>query len=311
MVQNDTRFLEAAITLAEVLNFGRAARKLGMSQPILTKIIQDLEHLVGGPLFIRDTKHCDLNDAGRAYIEQARLSLMYGDRAIQAARSVMRDADTAFHVGRSPYVDPFWVSTMLSIKLPLFPRLKLELISQFSVDLIHDLLAGELDLAIANEPPESPLLTRVKIAESPFYIAMAKRDQLAHNSSITLEHLNGRRWILFERRLHPPLYDSIFQAASRNGVTPVSVQHVTMPEEAFPFVSDGVAIALVVKAGALRIARNGVTVRPLNEPGLRMSTYLVSRADDNSKIASELVRTFMRKATDVKQTLQLRLPIFP
>jgi DNA-binding transcriptional LysR family regulator len=48
MVQNDTKYMEAAITLAEVLNFGRAARKLRMSQPMLTRIIQDLEHLVGG-----------------------------------------------------------------------------------------------------------------------------------------------------------------------------------------------------------------------------------------------------------------------
>lgn len=82
-----------------------------------------------------------------------------------------------------------------------------------------------------------------------------------------------------------------------------------MPEEAFPFVADGSAIALVLKAGALMLARDGVTVRPLSEPSLRINTYLVSRADDESKLASEVVRAFMRKAEDVKQMLQLRLPI--
>lgn len=251
MVQNDTKYMEAAITLAEVLNFGRAARKLGMSQPMLTRTIQDLEHLVGGPLFIRDKKHCELNDAGRAYVEKARLSLIYSDRALQAARTVFQEADTLFHVGRSPYIDPFWVSTLLSLKLPLYPRLKLELLSQFSMDLVHDLIAGELDLVIANEPPESPFLTQVKIAESPFYIAMGRMDSLAQESSVTLNQIDGRRWLLFERRLHAPLYDSVLKRANQNNIRPLSIQHITMPEEAFPFVADGSAIALVLKAGAL------------------------------------------------------------
>ena len=87
----------------------------------------------------------------------------------------MQGVDETFHVGRTPYADPFLVSTLLSIQLPLFPRLKIELVSKFSMDLVHDLLAGVVDLAIANEPPESPLLTCVQVAEQPFYIAMAKQ----------------------------------------------------------------------------------------------------------------------------------------
>ena len=165
--------------LSEELHFSRAAQKMGISQPMLTKNIQDLETLIGGPLFVRDRKNVILNDAGRAYVQQARLALLYGERAVQAARAVMHDADVLLYVGRSPYTDPFLISTLLSIELPLFPRLKIELSSRYSFDLVHDLLAGALDLAIATEPQESPLLTKVQIAESPFYIAMAKRDELA------------------------------------------------------------------------------------------------------------------------------------
>lgn len=309
MVWNDTKLMESAIALAEELHFQRAARRLRISQPMLTKNIQDLEALVGGELFHRDRKHVALNDAGRAYIQLARLSLLYGERAVQAARAVMQDMDAPFYVGRSPYTDPFLVSTLLSIQLPLFPRLKLELVSQYSINLVEDLLAGSLDLAIATEPPESSLLTQVQIAESSFYIAMAKKEALAAYPSVTLDQMNGRRWILFERKLHPPVYDSILRVASQRGISPQSVQHVTAPEEAFPFVADGAAIAFVVKAGALLIARNGVTVRPLAEPALRLGTFLVSRVDDDSKIASELVRAYMRKISEVSRHRQLELPI--
>jgi DNA-binding transcriptional LysR family regulator len=309
MLRNDTKLMESVIALAEDLHFGRAARRLRISQPMLTKNIQDLEALVGGALFLRDRKHVVLSDAGRAYVQQARLSLLYGERAVQSARAVMQGADETFHVGRTPYADPFLVSTLLSIQLPLFPRLKIDLASKFSIDLVHDLLAGVVDLAIAHEPPESPLLTCVQVAEQPFYIAMAKRDELACYPSVSLDQMNGRHWILFERQLHPPVYDAIIHATTQRDVRPQSIQHVTTPEEAFPFLTDGSAVAFVVKAGALLVARNGVTVRPLNEPSLKLKTCLVCRADDDSKIASEFVRAYMRKMPDKKKYQQLTLPI--
>jgi DNA-binding transcriptional LysR family regulator len=199
--------------------------------------------------------------------------------------------------------------SVLSVQLPLFPRLKIDLVSKFSINLIDDLLAGVLDLAIANEPPESPLLTCVQVAELPFYIAMSKREELARHPTVSLDQMGGRSWILFERQLHPAVYDSIMQVAAQRGIRPQSIQHMTAPEEAFPFVADGSAIALVVKAGALLLARNGVTVRPLNESSLTLRTCLVCRADDDSKIASEFVRAYMRKMPDKKKHQQLPLPI--
>jgi DNA-binding transcriptional LysR family regulator len=309
MSKNDTKLMDSVIALAEVLHYGRAARKLRISQPMLTKNIQDVEALIGGPLFLRDRKRVVLSDAGRAYVQEARLSLLHGERAVQAARAVMQNMDETFHVGRTPYADPFLVSTLLSVKLPLFPRLKIELISKFSMSLVDDLLAGVLDLAIANAPPESPLLTCVQVAELPFYIAMARRDELAHYSSVSLDQLDGRRWILFDRQLHPPLYDSIIQEAEQRGIRHLSIQHVTAPEEAFPSVANGSALAIVVKAGALLMARNGVTVRPLSESSLQVQTCLVCRADDDSKIASEFVRAYMRKMPDKQRHQQLTLPI--
>jgi DNA-binding transcriptional LysR family regulator len=309
MVRNETRLMESAIALAEALHFSRAARKIGISQPMLTKNIQDLEALLGGPLFIRDRKHVHLSDAGRAYVEQARLSLLYGERAVQAARSVMREVDVPLYVGKSPYIDPFLITTLLSLRLPLFPKLTIELVSQYSVELAHDLMAGAIDLALATEPPESPSLTRVKVTQAPFYIAMSKQHDLAMSRQVSLSMLHGHKWILFERRLHPPVYDKVLSCAEAERSTPKSISHVTAPEEAFPFVADGSAVAFVVKAGALLLARNGVTVRPLTDDSLLLNTYLVSRADNETKLASELVRAFMRKVTEVKTESQLKLPI--
>jgi hypothetical protein len=81
-----------------------------------------------------------------------------------------------------------------------------------------------------------------------------------------------------------------------------------VPEDAYPFIADGGALAFVVKSGAIRIARDGITVRPLAEDSLILRTYLASRADDDSKVMSELVRAFIRK---VDVFTKVRTPVSP
>ena len=122
MARNETKHMESALALSETLHFSRAAKKLGMSQPMLTKNIQDLEEILGGRIFDRNRKTVRLNEAGRAYLEQARLSLLYGERAFQAARAVMQDSGAILNVGRSPYSDP-WYWSSFNLAAPQAPRL--------------------------------------------------------------------------------------------------------------------------------------------------------------------------------------------
>ncbi|MGH9598872.1 MAG: hypothetical protein ACRD27_03350, partial [Terracidiphilus sp.] len=71
-----------------------------------------------------------------------------------------------------------------SVKVPLFPRLKIELSQQFSPDLVRDVLAGSMDLAIVTEPAESKRLAMVKVAESPFYPSTATSKAILCNLTI-------------------------------------------------------------------------------------------------------------------------------
>jgi DNA-binding transcriptional LysR family regulator len=71
MAGNDIKFMEAAIALAEELNFSRAAQKLHITQPALTKRMVELEDRLGIPLFVRDHQMVEVNDSGRAFVEEA------------------------------------------------------------------------------------------------------------------------------------------------------------------------------------------------------------------------------------------------
>lgn len=295
-MRDECTLMIAAITLSEESNFSRAAKRLHIRQPSLSKQIDQLEKRVGYRLFDREGRHgVRINDFGRGFLEEARLALLHSHRAFQAPRLIGQGAEAAINVGRSPYTDPFLTTALVSTYLPLYPRLRIELSSRYSCDLANELLDGAIDLAIATEPPMSPHLTMTKIAEHPFYIGVSKLDELARHRSVRLDQLAGRRWIIFERRLHPPVYDAVMHLAELRRVVPTKVQHITAPEEAFPFVADGSSVAFLEKTGALLLARNGVTVRPLAESALSLRTYLASRADNVSKLASEVVRAFMTK----------------
>lgn len=309
MARNEIRLMEAAIALAEELNFSRAGYRLGVTQPAVTKQVAELEDRLGFPLFERDHQLVTLTDAGRAFVEEARLAVLHSERAIQAARAALNKAEVILRVGKSPYTDPFLTSTLLAVRLPLFPNLKIELSSGFSCDLIHEVLAGKLDLALATEPPRSPVLSMTKVSESPFYLAVSEESGFAEQPALQIEDLDGATWVLFGRRLHASLYDTILRLAEARDIRPREIHHIMFPEEAYHFVADNNAIAFLTKAGAIKIAGDGVTIRPLNEAQLTLRTYLASRSDNNSKLVSEIVRGFGKKMSAIEREAQMRLPL--
>ena len=88
MSEIDLRLMRAAVAIADDLSFSRAATRLHISQPALTKQIHDLENALGTSVFDRDHQKVELTDAGRAFVEEAGLTLAHHQRAIQAARSI-------------------------------------------------------------------------------------------------------------------------------------------------------------------------------------------------------------------------------
>jgi LysR family transcriptional regulator, hca operon transcriptional activator len=303
------KHMEAALAVAETLSFSRAAKRLHISQPAVTKYIGELEESLGVLLFIRAHHTVSLTEAGRAYVEEARIVVLHAGRAVQAARAAQQEAELILNVGRSPYVDPYFTSMLLAIRLPLFPRLHMHLSSGFSCDLTQDVLNGDLDIAVVIEPPQSGQLADFEIDESPFYVAMSREDQLAQLPALDLEHLSRRRWLLFQRNSHPPLYDLIQKLADEGHVVPSALQHFMVPEECLPLLLDPGGIVIAPKSGALRIARDGLTMRPLDDVRLRMKTQLISRADNPSPAISELFRTFMRRLKQMRVDSQMSLPL--
>jgi DNA-binding transcriptional LysR family regulator len=82
----EIRYLTAVVILAEELNYTRAATRLRMSQSGLSRRIQDVELKLDTMLFQRDRSSVELTDAGRAFVEEARLSILHDERAVRVAK---------------------------------------------------------------------------------------------------------------------------------------------------------------------------------------------------------------------------------
>jgi DNA-binding transcriptional LysR family regulator len=194
----EIRYLSAVVILAEELNYTRAATRLRMSQSGLSRRIQDVELKLDIMLFHRDRSSVELTDAGRAFVEEARLSILHDERAVRFAKAVNEGAESILEIGSSPDIDPALVEMLFPLHLPLYPKLKIHLHSEFSADLTHNLLNAHLDVALVTEPAVDPRLTTVKLAEAPLYAVVSEDHLMAQKESLKLKDLSasgGLFWI--------------------------------------------------------------------------------------------------------------------
>lgn len=309
MVLPDIRLLQAAIVLAEELHFSRAADKLNMSQPTLSKQIFRLEQSLGFRIFEHSHQAVELTSAGQVFIAEAREVVFHAERAVLSARAVIDGPTEILNVGKSSYTDPFFVSLFTSIQLPLFPAMKIKLWSNYSNELAQQLVAGTLDVALITGVPSKSKLSTMEIATNPYYVAMRTGDELAAYKEVRLDQMERRLWVLLGPHINAYLYDQVQTVTSEKEIYASDIYHFTSPEEASGLVREHHGLALLPRTAAWRIARDGITIRPLVEDRLRLITCLAVRVDSKSRLVNEFVKAAGRKLGEVGQRTQSRLPL--
>jgi DNA-binding transcriptional LysR family regulator len=304
-----TRHLEAVAALAEELHYGRAAKRIGLTQSGMSRCIQGAEREANAKLFERNRSSIEITDAGRSYVEHARIALAHGERAIRSAKEMRDGTDTVLQIGKSPDVDPVLVNILYSIRLPLFPTLEINAHSETSSDLAHDLMSAELDLALITQPERNAKLTMTKLAETPLYIVLPREHNLASHESIKLIELQDERWIVYQKRTHPLLYERIMKLIRDEQIHPRRIDRILYPDEAEQLLLAYRGVALLTKANALKLESDRLMAKPLEEETLCLDEWIAARGDDGSRLVSEFVRAFVTKSTQVLKPSQMVLPI--
>lgn len=252
----------------------------------------------------------ELTDAGRAFVEEARSALFHTERAIHLARAAYEEADSLLMVGHSHHAVQAWIATILAIRLPLYPKLKVRFATRFAMELVRGVLAGELSLALVTAPPEDGQITAVPFARAPLYAALPEDHPAIKKDGLVLRDLRLDEWILFARQVHPVIHDAILKTARLESIEPKYAHETFTAQQAVYLVSEHTGVAIFAELPTVDYGLNGVTIRPLSDKSLFFDTCLTMRADETSRVVNEFGRAFLRKVAPQRlRPRQMDLPL--
>jgi DNA-binding transcriptional LysR family regulator len=216
----ELRHLRYFVAAAEEENVSRAALKLHVSQPGISRQIRDLEDEIGFPLFERSAKALHLTSAGKIFLVEARAVLQHADDAVKKARAALNGTHGEIHVGYAPSLTVQILPPTLRAFQARFPHVRVALHDLSTEEMLAQLRNGELQLSLMVRLDRKMLrgLEFVELARYPMCVALAPKHPLAQSTTLTLDQIAGEPLIAYHRADYPEYHamlDKLFAAAGR------------------------------------------------------------------------------------------------
>ena len=191
----ELRHVRYFIAVAETGSLTEAAeQRLYTSQPSLSRQIRDLESHVGVQLFSRSVRGVELTEAGKAFLEHARLALMHLDAAAETARRAAQPERKTFAIGFQTGHEMNWLPPTMQLLHDQLQEIEVTVSSDYSPDLAEALARGRLDLAFLRVEPEFDLEYHV-VDREPLIVLMPNDHRLTARSSVSAQDLVGEIFI--------------------------------------------------------------------------------------------------------------------
>jgi len=291
MPRVELRHIRYFIAVAEYLNFHKAAQRLHIAQPPLSRQIRQLEEDLGVELFARDKRHVQLTKAGHVFLEEARKLMAQAGHAAESARQAQRGESGSIKIGIASGLGGVVGRAVFEFR-KRSPDIEVECRDIFSNFQSHALSRREIDVGFLRPPLDHVALDCELLYEEEFVVILPKTHRLAKRRALRMHDIADEPLIIFDRNFSSGLYDKILGLYSRHGLTPRLIPtHVEAHEEAGAImVASGKAIFM--GAGAI-VNRSVAGIRlasvTLNEPEAKIEVYAAWRKDD----ASPALRDFL------------------
>lgn len=284
------------VMVAQELNFGRAAERLNMTQPPLSRQIQQLEKTLGLRLLDRDRRGVLLTEAGSAFLPEAIHLLKSGEAAIDAAQRAFRGDAGRVALGHS--VSYAFVPDLVAAASVRLPNVRIALEELLVDEQLDRLRAGSLDLALVPTAPELPDLSSLPVLREPFLAAIPAAHRLAQSGHVHLGDFDGEPFIMYPPGAEGHHHQMLTALFAAHGVAPRYVQFIRHLHSILALVNLGTGHALV-PASAARMAYPGVVFRPLAPDGCAAAElHLVWRSADekDNPVVNEMRRFILSQA---------------
>jgi DNA-binding transcriptional LysR family regulator len=266
----DMRKLRYFIAVAEELNFGRAAERLHIAQPVLSRQIRSLENELGVQLFERDSRGTELTIAGKQLLEDGRF-LLAESKAVQQRLSRAADPTVTVKVGVMPGLLATAAAAAFEADGPSRRAVVVQVGWAEQVDLVR---CGELDVVYAREPIDHHGLGTAPLLEEPRVVVVPAGDPLAKKRSVRLADLASKR-LLQDPATLPEWYAVATPEHRRAGQTAHTV------EEKLEHVAAREGFVILPRSTTAYYRRPDVRVLPLADVEPSRVTLIWDAATDN------------------------------
>lgn len=297
------RHLRYFVAVAEELNFGRAARRLHISQQPLSQQIKNLEKELGVELFSRTTRRVELTEAGEAFLEETYRTLSQSELAAEAARRAARGESGTMRIGYAPTALYSVLPEALRVFRGRYPGVVLELVELISAPQEEALVSGRIDVGFLYPPVEEGSIATEVISEERLMAVLPVAHWLANRDRVPLEELSDEPFVMMPRHNRPALYDRIVGECRRAGFSPRVTQEANNLHTMLGLVAAGFGVNLTVES-VRNLKRPGVIYRPLEDPTELLAFAVAWCRDDKSPALHnflETVRGVAGRSASVKQ----------
>ncbi len=284
----ELRHLRYFVAVGSEGNFRRAAERLHVSQPALSKQISDLEDELGVRLLDRHSRGARLSASGRTLFDEAREILERVENATATTRDSERGASGVFRLGQVGFLASSFLPQALAKFREEYPKVDVKIHEMLSQEQIESLESGKIDfgIAAAHDADLPRRVGRTLLLRTRMAIVLSRRHPLAVQRNISLPDLREETLLCFSDRKQPRAHsDLVREIFAEIGLRAPRIKPVEDYESLIALLSGGHGVTMAPPFGAPLAAR-GLVTRPIRESGERLKIEIraIWLNDDHSNL---------------------------
>lgn len=293
----ELRHFYSFVAVAEELSFTKAARRLQIAQPPVSRHIQDLESELGVQLLERTKAKVSLTDAGRSFLNEARAVLQHVSQAVEAAQQVSKGWAGTVRLGIAKGLGDV-VSRVLNEYLRIASKVEIDVLDIASGFQAAALVERRIDVGFLRPPIAGTQLASARLFQEPFEVVLRKASPLAKHKTLRIRDLKDQTILLIDRAISPGVYDRTLDLFQEQGIEPktISTANIASDQAGSILVDSGKGIFIAVGKNPIHPAFNDRLITlPLKDPSAFSDVHVAWRKGEQSKTTMDFVR-FTRDA---------------
>jgi DNA-binding transcriptional LysR family regulator len=292
--------LRCFVAVAEELHFGRAAARLNMTQPPLSRQIQVLEHIIDAPLLERTSRSVRLTPAGRSFLPEARRILKLAESAAQVARRIALGKTGSLKIGFTAAAAYGFLPELIAACRTRLPGIDFSLKEMVTGDQLEALTSGQIDAGLLRPPIARPEFLIRRVVAEPLLAAIPEQHPLASAETVSIGDFDDQPFVMYSPYESRYFHDLLVAQFARAQILPRYVQHLSQIHSILAMVRAGLGAA-IVPAAAANFEIANVRLKPLDLPAkTSVELFLVWRRDHENPLLPSLIEIAGRLAASDK-----------